>query len=543
MALTSHVVGAGDPPLVELTLGEALDQAAERWGEHIAVVSCEQDIRWTYRALKDQVDALARALARAGLQPGERIGILSPNRAEWVVIQFATAAAGLILVNINPAYRENELEHALRAVGCAALVTAARHRSSDYLSMLRSIGVGTRSSRTPDLRCVIFLDNEAYDDFISYAWLVKVQGHVNGTPPAPRRMECTDPVNIQYTSGTTGKPKAATLSHRNILNNGRSIGATLGLSPGDKVCIPVPLFHCFGMVIGNLACVTHGATMVFPSASFDAGAVVDAIERERCDFVHGVPTMFSAELHELGQAHRDMSSLRGGLIGGAPCPQELLENLAERMNLGSLTIVYGMTETSPISFQTSTDDSLHHRVTTVGRIQPHLEAKIVDGQGDVVPRGEPGEILVKGYSVMLGYWRDPAATHASIDSDGWMHTGDLGVLDDEGYCKIVGRLKDMVIRGGENIYPREVEEVLLSHPLIRDVQVFGIPHPHFGEEVAAWIISGGDDATEEEIVDFCRPRIASFKIPRYLRFVDAFPLTASGKPIKHAMRAAMTNEN
>ena len=537
MTLLSHVTGASHPPLLEITLGEAFDQAAARYGSNLAVVSCEQGIRWTYQELEEQVDALVRALLHAKLKPGERIGILAPNRAEWVVIQFATAAAGLILVNINPAYRENELEYALSTVGCTALITAAKHRNSDYIAMLKSIGVADGSSQTSNIRCLVSLDDEAHVGFTPYTEFIAP--HLQRAPDEPVPMTCTDPVNIQYTSGTTGKSKAATLSHRNILNNGQSIGATLGLKPGDKVCIPVPLFHCFGMVIGNLACVTHGATMVFPSAGFEPGAALDAIERERCNYVYGVPTMFIAELQELSAKHRDMGSLRGGLIGGAPCPRELLEELGERMNLRDLTVVYGMTETSPISFQTALDDSLHHRVTTVGRIQPHLEAKIVDAQGEILPRGSPGEILVKGYSVMLGYWGDATATNASIDAEGWMRTGDIGVIDAEGYCAIVGRSKDMIIRGGENIYPREVEDALLAHPLIRDAQVFGIAHPHFGEEVAAWIIPNAAGLAEEEIIEFCKSRIASFKVPRHFRFVDAFPLTASGKPMKHTMRDAM----
>ncbi len=558
MTELSYVHGASDKPLIGETIGAHFDRIAARFGERDALIVRHQNIRWNYRQLKEQAEAFAAGLLALGLEPGMRIGIWSPNNAEWVVAQFATAKAGLILVNINPAYRTAELEYALNKAGCAALITAARFKSSDYLAMLRGLapeidapGAGRgapgdlHAARLPDLRLVITIGEDGEPGMIRFADVARLGERAERERLAvlADELQFDDPINIQFTSGTTGFPKGATLTHHNILNNGYFIGEAMKLSEADRLCIPVPLYHCFGMVLGNLASMTHGAAMVFPNEAFDPLATLAAIEAERCTAVHGVPTMFIAEMDHPDFAKFDLSSLRTGIMAGSPCPIEVMKRAVERMHLSEITIAYGMTETSPVSFQCATDDPLERRVATVGRVQPHIEVKIVDAEGRIVPRGTPGELLTRGYSVMLGYWNDEEKTGEAIDAARWMHTGDLATIDAEGYCNIVGRIKDMVIRGGENVYPREIEEFLYRHPKIQDVQVIGVPDPRYGEELCAWIrLREGTSATAEEIRAFCQGQIAHYKIPRYVRFVDDFPMTVTGKIQKFLMREQMIRE-
>jgi fatty-acyl-CoA synthase len=544
----SYVHGASDLPLLGDTLGVHFQRCASRWPDRPALVVREQQVRWTYAELDARIDAFAAGLLALGLEPGDRVGIWSPNNAEWVVTQFATAKAGLILVNINPAYRTHELEYALNKVGCRALVTATSFKTSDYLAMLRELAPELaachpgrlRSARLPELEAVIQIGG-ACPGTIAFAAVAEL-----GTGAAQRarlaelagRLQFDDPINIQFTSGTTGAPKGATLSHHNILNNGFFIGEAQKLGPDDKVCIPVPLYHCFGMVLGNLACVTHGAAMVYPGAGFEPLAVLRTVHEERCTALYGVPTMFIAELGHPEFRSFDLSSLRTGIMAGSPCPIEVMRRVVAEMHMGEVTIAYGMTETSPVSFQSSTDDPLERRVSTVGRIHPHLEVKIADADGRVVPRGTPGELCTRGYSVMRGYWDDPSRTAEAIDPARWMHTGDLATIDGAGFCNIVGRIKDMVIRGGENVYPREVEEFLYAHPAVRDVQCFGVPDPKYGEELcAAIILKDGAPADAEAIRTFCEGKIAHYKVPRYVRFVDSFPTTVTGKVQKFVLRA------
>ena len=548
----SYVRGIQEPALIDDTIGERLARTACANPDVEALVSVHQNLRWTYSELDRRTDALAAGLLALGLEPGNRVGVWAPNCAEWVVAQFATARVGLILVSINPAYRTSELEHVLNKVDCAALITATRFKSSNYLEMLRSLApeldrgdVLLHSERLPTLRHVITLGPESFSGCRSFEHVCELGDRAQPEPliEAAASVRPGDAVNIQFTSGTTGSPKGATLSHKNLLNNGYFVGAATGVMSGSRVCIPVPLYHCFGMVMGNLACITRGATMVYPSQSFEPLAVLEAVARERCDILYGVPTMFIAALNHPEFARFDLSSLTGGIMAGAPCPIEIMRAVVEKMHMGGLTIAYGMTETSPISFQSSRDDPLELRVSTVGRIQPHLEVKITDPAGAVVPIGEAGEICTRGYSVMLGYWDDADRTAEVVDADGWMHTGDLGTLDVEGFCRIVGRSKDMVIRGGENISPREVEEYLFLHPAVQDVQVIGVPDARLGEEVCAWVVlKPGSEADEDDIREFCRGQIAHYKVPRYVRFVAAFPQTATGKVQKFAMRDAMLVE-
>jgi fatty-acyl-CoA synthase len=551
MQRESYVHGNSGRPLIGKTIGALLDEVAATDGSREALVVAHQKIRWTYAKLKSHSDAFASGLLALGLEPGDRVGIWSPNCAEWTIAQFATAKAGLILVNINPAYRLSELEHVLKAVGCRALVTAARFKSSDYIAMIRELApeLGRasgelRSSRLPELRHVISIAGK-HDGCLTFDWVLdkgKQAGNGRLDFVAPK-VQMDDAVNIQFTSGTTGLPKGATLSHHNLINNAFFVGEATGIVPGSRVCIPVPLYHCFGMVMGNLGCVTHAATMVYPSESFDPLKTLEIVAAERCDVLYGVPTMFIAQLNHPEFARFDLSSLRRGIMAGAPCPIEVMKDVASKMHMSEITIAYGMTETSPVSFQSSRDDPLELRVSTVGRIQPHLEVKIVDRQGQVVPRGEAGELCTRGYSVMLGYWNDEARTKEAVDPAGWMHTGDLATIDEDGYCRIVGRIKDMVIRGGENIYPREVEEYLYSHPDIQDVQVFGVPDTKYGEELCAWIVpKAGARIAEEDVRAFCQDRISHYKIPRYIRFVESFPSTVTGKVQKFAMREAMIEE-
>jgi fatty-acyl-CoA synthase len=548
----SYVHGSSGPPLIGKTIGALLDEISAANGSRDALVVAHQKIRWTYAELKLRSDAFASGLLSLGLEPGDRVGIWAPNCAEWTVAQFATAKAGLILVNINPAYRLSELEHVLRAVGCRALITAARFKTSDYIAMIRELvpelGNGSgdlKSRRLPELRHVISIGDGSYAGCLPFDRVLD-RGKQLGNErleSVAATIQMDDAVNIQFTSGTTGLPKGATLSHHNLINNALFVGEATGIAPGSRVCIPVPLYHCFGMVMGNLGCVTHAATMVYPSESFDPLKTLETIAAERCDVLYGVPTMFIAQLNHPEFSRFDLSSLRRGIMAGAPCPIEVMKEVASTMHMSEITIAYGMTETSPVSFQSSRDDSLELRVSTVGRIQPHLEVKIVDRQGRIVPRGEAGELCTRGYSVMLGYWNDEVRTSEAIDAAGWMHTGDLATIDDDGYCRIVGRIKDMVIRGGENIYPREVEEYLYRHPDIQDVQVFGVPDTKYGEELCAWIVAKTGAALDEEAVrKFCRDRISHYKIPRHIRFVDSFPSTVTGKVQKFAMREAMIEE-
>jgi fatty-acyl-CoA synthase len=548
----SYVHGAVTTPLLGETLGRNLDRTAARVPEQLALIVRSQGVRWTYAQLVERAEAFAAGLLALGLRPGDRVGIWSLNNAEWVVTQFATAKAGLILVNINPAYRLHELRFALTQVGCRALITATAFKTSDYVGMLNELlpelaaapPGALRSAASPWLECVIQFGGAA-PGTIPFDQVPGRAGpdHRAELARLDGLLQFDDPINIQFTSGTTGAPKGATLTHHNILNNGLFIGDAMKLSEADRLCIPVPLYHCFGMVLGNLACTTHGATMVYPGEGFDPLSVLQTVAEERCTGLHGVPTMFIAEMEHPEFDRFDLSSLRTGIMAGSPCPIEVMRRAVERMHLGEITICYGMTETSPVSFQSSTDDPLERRVSTVGRIHPHLEVKIVDAEGRIVPRGTPGELCTRGYSVMLGYWGDKAKTEGVIDAARWMHTGDLATIDADGFCNIVGRIKDVVIRGGENVYPREVEEFLYTHPAVLDVQVFGVPDDRYGEELCAWIkLRPEQRADEAAIRDFCRGRIAHQKIPRYVRFVDEFPMTVTGKMQKFLMREAMQRE-
>ena len=538
----SYVHGANSQPLLGQTIGAAFDATAAAHPDGMALIARHQGIRWTYAELKDRIDAFAAGLLALGLEPGDRIGVWAPNCAEWAITQFATAKAGLILVNINPAYRLSEAEYALNKAGCRALVIAVRHKASEYLGMVREL---RDTGRIPLIEAVITIGDDPHRGCMSFP-------HVSNTAKRADRarlaeigqaLQFDDPINIQFTSGTTGFPKGATLTHHNILNNGHFVAEAIGLGSGEKLCIPVPLYHCFGMVMGNLGCVTHAATMVYPSEAFEARAVLEAVEAEGCQSLYGVPTMFIAMLDHPDFARFDLTSLRTGIMAGSPCPTEVMRQVIDRMHMPKVTIAYGMTETSPVSFQSGVDDDLERRVATVGRVQPHLEAKVVDEQGRIVARGQAGELCTRGYSVMAGYWGEPERTAEAIDAAGWMHTGDLGVIDAQGYGTIVGRIKDMVIRGGENVYPREVEEFLHRHPAIADVQVIGIPDKAFGEELCAWsIVKAGETLDADAVRAFCQDQIAHYKIPRHIRFVDAFPTTVTGKVRKFAMREVMIAE-
>ena len=551
--LQSYVHGASDVPLLGDTIGQHFDAACARWGTSDALISQHQSISWTWKELKSRVDDFASGLMALGLEPGSRIGIWSPNCSEWTVTQFASAKAGLVLVNINPAYRLSELEYALNKVQCAALVTAVRFKTSDYLGMLRDLAPeidvakpGALKSKTlPHLHTVIQIGEETVPGTHAFRDVMAMgeeMGHAALEALAPR-LQFDDPINIQFTSGTTGSPKGATLTHHNILNNGLFLGETLEYSEVDRICIPVPLYHCFGMVIGNLAAVTHGAAMVYPSDAFDPLATLQTIASERCTSLYGVPTMFIAQLDHPEFDSFDLTSLRTGVMAGSPCPVEVMRRVIGRMHMEQVTIAYGMTETSPVSTQTSVHDELERRVSTVGRVLPHVEAKIVDDAGRIVAPGETGEFCTRGYLVMRGYWNDEEKTAEAIDAAGWMHTGDLATMDADGYFNIVGRIKDLVIRGGENLYPREIEEYLYSHFKVADVQVFGVPDPKYGEELCAWVkLVDGESASDEDIRDFCKGQIAHQKIPRYVKFVDGFPMTVTGKIQKFAMREVMVAE-
>ena len=552
MTRDSYVRGDTAPALIGATIGAYLDDVARRDGTREALVIPHQQVRWTYADLKARSDDFAAGLLSLGLEPGDRVGIWAPNCAEWVVAQFATAKAGLILVNINPAYRTSELEHVLRTVECRALISATRFKSSDYLAMLNALAPELAenrdvltSARLPALRYVITIGDDVHAGCIPFAAIAS-RADDDARPrleSVAATIDARAPVNIQFTSGTTGLPKGATLSHHNLINNGFFVGEATGIEPGSRVCIPVPLYHCFGMVMGNLGCLTHAATMVYPGESFEPSAALASIQAEKCDVLYGVPTMFIAQLNHPEFAQYDVSSLRRGIMAGAPCPVEVMKEVMSKMHMSEITIAYGMTETSPVSFQSSRDDPLDLRVSTVGRIQPHLEVKIIDHEGNVVPRGEPGELCTRGYSVMLGYWGDEARTQEAVDAEGWMHTGDLATIDDDGYCRIVGRIKDMVIRAGENVYPREIEEFLHRHPDVQDVQVVGVPDQRYGEELCAWIVPrAGAMLDEESVRAFCRDRIAHYKVPRYIRMVEGFPTTVTGKVQKFQIREQMIRE-
>jgi fatty-acyl-CoA synthase len=548
----SLVRGDTDAPLVNTTVAALLDATVERDPERLAVVFREQNVRWSWRQLQTEVDRLAAGLFALGLRKGDRVGIWSPNRAEWLVTQFATARAGLILVNINPAYRLAELEYALNKVQCKAVITATRFRSSDYLGMLQTLAPELTQCRPgelsaaklPHLRIVIRVGTEPSAGMYNYGDVV-ARGAASLVAEVRRigtTLRADEPINIQFTSGTTGSPKGATLTHHNIVNNGIAIARQMRLSAQDALCIPVPLYHCFGMVLGVLACVSVGARMVFPSEGFEPGATLAAVAEERCTALHGVPTMFVAQLDHPDFRKFDLGSLRTGIMAGSPCPVEVMKKVCTLMHMTEITIAYGMTETSPVSFQSSVDDPIERRVATVGRVLPHLEVKIIDAQGAIVPVGVKGELCTRGYSVMQGYWDDDARTREAV-RDGWMHTGDLATLDAEGYCNIVGRVKDMLIRGGENVYPREIEEFLFRHPKIQQVQVFGVPDARYGEEICAWIIvKPGQMLTEDDVKAFCRDQIAHYKVPRYVRFVEELPMTVTGKAQKFLMRAKMIEE-
>ena len=543
----SHTRGHQDVPLLTTTLGQAFDATVARHADGEALVVRHQGLRYTWRQLAEQVDIQARALMALGVGLGDRVGIWSPNCAEWCILQIASAKVGAILVTINPAYRIAELEYVLRQSGCRWLVCAGTFKTSDYHAMVQALVPQTSrmepgkwaSERLPELRGTISLAPEPPSGFLSWGALAQWAGQISIEVYEARQQQlrCEQPVNIQYTSGTTGAPKGATLSHHNILNNGRMVGRSLGLTARDRLVIPVPLYHCFGMVMANLVCLTHGSTMIYPSDAFDAELTLRAVAEERASVLYGVPTMFIALLDHPVRTQLDLSSLRSGVMAGATCPIEVMRRVIDQLHMAEVQIAYGMTETSPVSLQTGPNDALELRVTTVGRTQPHLETKLVDADGVTVARGETGELCTRGYSVMLGYWGDPEATRQAIDAAGWMHTGDLAVMDEAGYVRIVGRNKDMIIRGGENIYPRELEEFFHTHPAVAEAQVVGIPCSRYGEALVAWIrLRPGQVVTAAQLQAWCRAHVAHFKVPQHICFVEAFPMTVTGKVQKFRMR-------
>ncbi len=532
----SYDHGVSDKKLIGETIGTFFDRTVEAHRDREALVVRHQNVRWSWGELGRRVDELAAGLLTLGLERGDRVGIWSPNNSEWTLAQFATAKAGLVLVNVNPAYRRAELEYAMNKVECKALILAPALKTSNYLEIVEDL---VKANKLPHLTHVIRLGTEKTPGMLNFDDVATAGGNAEKMRIAELgpKLQFDDAINIQFTSGTTGFPKGATLSHHNILNNGYFVGEGLKLTPQDRLCIPVPLYHCFGMVMGNLGCLTHGSTMVYPSEAFDPLATLQAVAEERCTALYGVPTMFIAQLDHPDFAKFDLKSLRTGIMAGSPCPIEVMKKVQSHMHMGEVTIAYGMTETSPVSTQCATDDPVERRVSTVGQVLPHIEIKIVDTEGQVVPRGETGEFCTRGYSVMKGYWNDEAKTKEAVDEAGWMRTGDLATMDEQGYVNIVGRLKDMIIRGGENVYPREIEEFLYRHPKVQDVQVIGVPDPRYGEAVCAWIkLHAGQTATDEEIRTFCQGQIAHYKIPRYIEFVPEFPMTITGKIQKFVMR-------
>ena len=545
----SHVKGSTERPLIEATVPAFLAEVVRRHGERPAAVFRAEGVRWTYREFAAEVDRLAAGLLSLGIYKGERVGVWSPNRSEWLLAQFATARIGAVLVNVNPAYRTHELEYALNKVGVKALLVAPEFRGSDYMAMIAELAPEMAASapgaldavRLPDLRVVVQFGPDPSPGALSFAE-VMARGGAGGLArldAISASLKPDDAINVQFTSGTTGAPKGATLTHRNIVNNGVSVARAMRLQPGEALCIPVPFYHCFGMVLGNLAACAYGVKMVFPGEGFEPRATLEAVEAESCNGLHGVPTMFAAMLDHPDFARFDLRSLRTGIMAGAPCPEPLMRKVMEKMHLSEITIAYGMTETSPVSFQSAVDDPVARRVSTVGRIQPHVECKVVDEDGKSLPVGEKGELWTRGYLVMKGYWGDPERTAESIE-DGWMKTGDLAVIDEEGYCRIDGRIMDMLIRGGENVYPVEVENFLMAHPDIQQAQVFGVPDERLGEEVAAWIIlRPGAKLEAEALRAWCKGKIAGYKVPRHIRFVSEYPLTATGKPQKFRMQKEM----
>ena len=531
----SYADGASATPLLGETIGDNLARTAAAHPDADALVSCHQGLRWTYAELDERVDRAAAALIAAGLEAGDRLGIWSPNRAEWTLLQYATARVGIIQVSVNPAYRTSELSYVLRQSGCRMLVAAPSFKTSDYMGMTAEV-----RPELPELESAIFFETPEWDELLESGSAISI----DEVRARAAEVAFDDPVNIQYTSGTTGFPKGATLSHHNILNNGYFVAEFIRLTGEDRLCIPVPFYHCFGQVMGNLGCTSHGACMVIPEAAFEPAATLRAVADERCTALYGVPTMFIAELGLSDFDAYDLNSLRTGIMAGSPCPVEVMRQVIDRMHMEDVTIAYGMTETSPVSTQTGADDPLERRVSTVGRVHPHVEVKVVEPEsGRALPRGEPGELCTRGYSVMLGYWNDPERTSEAIDAGRWMHTGDLATMDDEGYLNIVGRIKDMIIRGGENLYPLEVEEFLYTHPAIADVQVIGVPDERYGEELMAWIIPReGQTLDEDGVRAFCEGKIDRHKVPRYVKVVDAFPMTVTGKVQKFKMRETAVAE-
>jgi fatty-acyl-CoA synthase len=549
----SHAKGAIDEPLLKDTISEALDRAVEKWGDQEAVVSVHQGTKWTFRDLKEKAVRVAAGLRALGATKRDRIGIWAPNLAEWTLVQFATAEIGVILVNVNPAYRLSELEYVLKAVGIKMLIAPESYKTSEYANMMetlapeiknRATGDPIKSDKLPDLEQVILIGESKRSGWSN---LLDVEKSATDETCADVReiaqtLSADEPINIQFTSGTTGLPKGATLSHKNILNNGYFVGKNIGLVSGDRLCIPVPLYHCFGMVMGNLSCLTHGATMVYPSETFDPECVLKAVEQEKCTGLYGVPTMFIAELAHPNFDAFDLSTLRTGCMAGSPCPVEVMKRVIADMHMSDVTIAYGMTETSPVSFQSTPDDPVDRRVSTIGRVIPHVECKIVDEEGNTVPPGASGELCTKGYSVMIGYWGDEEKTNQVL-KDGWMHTGDQGTIDAQGYGNIVGRIKDMIIRGGENIYPREIEEFFFQHPKVEDVTIVGVPDEKYGEEVCCWIrLKPGVEANADEFREYCKGQIAHYKTPRYIEIVDEFPMTVTGKIRKIEIRDVMAEK-
>ena len=549
----SYFRGASEPPLIDETIGARLARTISLFPDREALVSRHQGIRWTYREYGERIDRLAAGLLSLGIEPGDRVGIWAPNCYEWCLVQFATARIGAILVNVNPAYRVFELEYALNKSGCKALVTAERFKSSHYVAMLQDLAPeladcepgSLKAEKLPNLEIVIRMGAERTPGMLGFdnVCAMGTEADLQRLDTIGGELSPQDVINIQFTSGTTGNPKGAALTHYNILNNANQVSQGMRFTEHDRLCIPVPMYHCFGMVLGKMACVVNGAAAIFPSDAFEAGAVLETVEAERCTALHGVPTMFIAELEHPEFDRFDLSTLRTGIMAGAPCPVEVMKKVISRMHMEEVLIAYGQTECSPVNHMTLADDPLEKRVETVGRGGPHLEVKIIDEAGDIVPVGQPGDICTRGYAVMKGYWDEPEKTAETVDSDGWLHSGDLGVMDEEGYVSVVGRLKDMIIRGGENIYPREIEEFLFTHPKIQDAKVIGVPDERFGEQVCAWVqLKEGEALSEDEIRAFCKANIAYFKVPRYVRLVDEFPMTVTGKVQKFRMREIMEEE-